>query len=168
MQFSLDTVRAVTRLLHDSDLAEISLESTDCDTAASRLTVRRQVPPRAMRRQPASAPEYSGGAGHEMPSGDVPVAETSAANTQDTSTHSAHEHETVTVSATAVGMFRCSQPPIKVGDHVKLGQVAGIVESLKIPNEVIAPVAGKVIDVLAEEGQAVEYGQSLLVINPSQ
>lgn len=94
--------------------------------------------------------------------------DTQSTSLQATNASTTEEKETVTVSATAVGMFRRSQPPLKIGDSVILGQVVGIVESLKIPNEVIAPVAGEVTEILAEEGQAVEYGQSLFLLGPSQ
>ena len=167
MQFSLDTVRAVTRLLHESDLAEISLETTDSDATPSRLTVRRQAPRRGQRRP--AAPEYSSnGSSAETGAGATNDADTVVSTAGDTGADGTESSNIITVSATAVGVFRVAQPALKVADSVKLGQVVGIVESLKIPNEVIAPVAGEIIEVLATEGQAVEYGQSLLLINASQ
>jgi len=162
MQFSLDTVRAVTRLLHDSELSEISLETTGEENAASRLTVRREAPVRARRRPlSAEAPRDAPANG----SGENVAGEAAAPGSSEKSEAA---DATITVSATAVGVYRCAKPVLRAGDTVKLGQVLGIVESLKIPNEVMAPLAGIVDDVLAEEGQAVEYGQALLTITPSQ
>jgi len=169
MQFSLDTVQAVTRLLRESDLAEISLESTDGDSAASRLTVRRQAPLRGPRRQPPVATEYSGtGVESEVSTVATSNGATASSNTPDNSSAAAEDNDTVLISATAVGVFRSAQPPLKAGDAVKSGQVVGIVESLKIPNEVIAPVAAQIVEVLSAEGSAVEYGQPLFLLNPIQ
>ncbi len=57
-----------------------------------------------------------------------------------------------------------SPPFIKVGDHVKEGQVLCIVEAMKLMNEIESDVSGKVVKVLVENGQPVEYGQALFVI----
>jgi acetyl-CoA carboxylase biotin carboxyl carrier protein len=156
-------------LLHESELAEISLETTDTEIAASRLTVRRQVPMRAPRRVAADQLEGQTRAAGSNGATATPHEESSAIDASSGSSGApiSEEDAAITIAATAVGVFRSSQPPVKVGDAVKTGQVVGIVESLKIPNEVMAPVAGSITEVIAAEGQAVEYGQPLLLITPS-
>jgi acetyl-CoA carboxylase biotin carboxyl carrier protein len=52
-----------------------------------------------------------------------------------------------------------------VGDHVKVGQLIGTIESLNVLNEVETTVAGHVVEVHVQDGQPVEYGQVLLTIN---
>ena len=51
---------------------------------------------------------------------------------------------------------------VKVGDTVRKGQVVCIVEAMKLMNEIEAEAEGKVVEILARNGEHVEYGQSLL------
>jgi acetyl-CoA carboxylase biotin carboxyl carrier protein len=57
-----------------------------------------------------------------------------------------------------------AQPFVEVGDEVKAGQTILIVEAMKHMNEVAAPRAGKVVEILVEDGQPVEYGEPLMII----
>lgn len=53
-------------------------------------------------------------------------------------------------------------PFVHVGDDVEVGQVVGIVEAMKIMNEIISDRAGVVLEVLVENAQPVEYGSPLI------
>jgi acetyl-CoA carboxylase biotin carboxyl carrier protein len=55
---------------------------------------------------------------------------------------------------------------VRVGDRVEEGQVLAAIEAMKVPNELRAPVSGRVTQLLVEDGSAVEYGQTLFVIEP--
>jgi acetyl-CoA carboxylase biotin carboxyl carrier protein len=73
------------------------------------------------------------------------------------------------VKSPMVGTFyRSSSPGAKafaeVGDQVKEGQPICIIEAMKIMNEIETDVAGTVTKILVENGQPVEYGQPLFVI----
>ena len=73
------------------------------------------------------------------------------------------------VKSPMVGTFYRSASPgaksfVEVGDTVKVGDTICIIEAMKILNEIEADKAGKVVQILCENGQAVEYGQSLLTI----
>ena len=73
------------------------------------------------------------------------------------------------VKSPMVGTFYRSSSPgaksfVEVGDMVKVGDTICIIEAMKILNEIEADKAGKVVQILCENGQAVEYGQSLLTI----
>ncbi|MDH4481906.1 MAG: acetyl-CoA carboxylase biotin carboxyl carrier protein [Rhodoferax sp.] len=73
------------------------------------------------------------------------------------------------VKSPMVGTFYRSASPgaksfVEVGDMVKAGDTICIIEAMKILNEIEAGKAGKVTQILCENGQAVEYGQSLLTI----
>jgi acetyl-CoA carboxylase biotin carboxyl carrier protein len=67
--------------------------------------------------------------------------------------------------STAVGYFTPSRELV-VGGMVQAGDVMGVVDVLGIAQEVTAPEDGIIASVLAEEGQAVEYGQALAEIDP--
>lgn len=55
-------------------------------------------------------------------------------------------------------------PFVAVGDRIEAGQTVALIEAMKIFNEVPAPVGGKVIEVLAKDGEVVGYGEVLLRI----
>ena len=55
-------------------------------------------------------------------------------------------------------------PFVEVGSVVAAGQTILIVEAMKHMNEVAAPRAGKVVEILVEDGQPVEYGEPLMII----
>jgi len=60
------------------------------------------------------------------------------------------------------------QPPfVEVGSMVKKGQVLCIVEAMKLMNEIEAEMAGRVAEILVENGQPVEFGQGLFRIEPA-
>jgi acetyl-CoA carboxylase biotin carboxyl carrier protein len=74
-----------------------------------------------------------------------------------------------TVKSPMVGTFYQSASPgakafVEVGSEVKAGDTICIIEAMKILNEIEADKSGKVTKILAENGQAVEYGQPLFVI----
>lgn len=73
------------------------------------------------------------------------------------------------VKAPLVGTFYAApsegaDPFVSVGDKVEKGQVIGIVEAMKLMNEVESEFAGTVAEILVENGEMVEYGQPLVVI----
>jgi acetyl-CoA carboxylase biotin carboxyl carrier protein len=57
-----------------------------------------------------------------------------------------------------------SNPFVAVGDTVKAGQTVMIVEAMKTMNQISAPRAGTVSAILVEDGQPVEYGEPLMII----
>jgi acetyl-CoA carboxylase biotin carboxyl carrier protein len=57
-----------------------------------------------------------------------------------------------------------AKPFVEVGDTVQVGDTLCIIEAMKLMNEIEADKAGVVKQILAENGQPVEYGQSLVVI----
>lgn len=73
------------------------------------------------------------------------------------------------VKSPMVGTFYRSASPgaksfVEIGDTVKEGQTICIIEAMKILNEIETDKAGVVKEILCENGQAVEYGQPLVVI----
>ena len=74
-----------------------------------------------------------------------------------------------TVKSPMVGTFYRSSSPgakafVEVGDTIKEGETICIVEAMKILNEIEADKSGTVKQILVDNGQAVEYGQPLFVI----
>ncbi len=75
------------------------------------------------------------------------------------------------VRSPIVGTFYGSPSPgaapfISPGDHVEQGQVIGIIEAMKLMNEIESDAAGEMVRCLVSNGQAIEYGQPLFSIRP--
>jgi acetyl-CoA carboxylase biotin carboxyl carrier protein len=73
------------------------------------------------------------------------------------------------IKSPMVGTFYGAASPgakafVEVGDAIKVGDTVCIIEAMKILNEIEADKTGKVTQILCENGQAVEYGQPLFVI----
>ena len=78
----------------------------------------------------------------------------------------------VEIKAPMVGTFYKSPSPeakafVEVGAKVKEGDVLCIIEAMKLMNEIKCEVKGKVVDVLIENGNPVEFGQVLFLVEPS-
>ena len=76
-----------------------------------------------------------------------------------------------TVTSPLVGTFyRASSPDappfVEVGSKVEKGQVLCIIEAMKIMNEIESDVDGIIVKILVENGQPVEYGEPLFLIEP--
>ena len=57
-----------------------------------------------------------------------------------------------------------AKPFVEVGSMVKEGDKLLLVEAMKTFNEIVAPKAGKILEILVEDGAPVEYGQALMII----
>ena len=72
------------------------------------------------------------------------------------------------ITSPIVGTFASPSPEkpafVKVGDAVNAGDVVCIIESMKLMNEINSEFSGKVAEIYAKDGQAVEYGQKLMRI----
>lgn len=74
-----------------------------------------------------------------------------------------------TVTSPMVGTFYRApnpgaEPFVKVGDHVEAGQTLGIIEAMKLLNEIEAETSGTVKEICVENAQPVEFGQPLFII----
>jgi len=108
---------------------------------------------------PAPAPMVVGAAPQAAPAGAAANAELAAAE----------ESQTHFVKSPMVGTFyRASgpgaKPFVEIGDSIKEGQPICIIEAMKIMNEIEADRSGTVTRMMCENGQAVEFGQPLFVI----
>ncbi len=78
----------------------------------------------------------------------------------------------VEITAPIVGTFYRkpapdAEPFVNVGDRVEKGQVVCIIEAMKLFNEIESEVSGIVRKVLVEDGEPVEYGQPLFLVEPA-
>ena len=140
------TPRELVELATEHGLAELEVEQ-----GGLRVRIVREHPPAAG--APAGAAP-AGASGQAAPA----VIEEHAANL-------------VRMEAPMVGTFYRAPSPnaapfVNEGDAVKEGQVLCIIEAMKLMNEIESRVAGRVIKILADNAQPVEYGQPLFLIEP--
>ncbi len=77
------------------------------------------------------------------------------------------------VKSPLVGTFFAATSPndppfVKVGDTVKKGDTLCIVEAMKIMNEITAPIAGKILQIHAKNGEAIGFDQPLVTIDDAK
>jgi acetyl-CoA carboxylase biotin carboxyl carrier protein len=59
-----------------------------------------------------------------------------------------------------------ARPYVDVGEDIRHGQVVCIIEAMKLMNEIESDVAGKVVEILVENGKPVQFGQPLYLVEP--
>jgi acetyl-CoA carboxylase biotin carboxyl carrier protein len=149
---NLKEIRALLELFREYGLTEVEVERS-----GERVRVRRE----------AAAPVAAAPAVGLTP---APATTAHTAPTSEPVREDRRQH-LVTVEAPMVGTFyRAASPEadpyVREGDSIKEGQVLCIIEAMKLMNEIESKVAGRVIRILAENGQPVEYGQPLFLIEP--
>jgi acetyl-CoA carboxylase biotin carboxyl carrier protein len=150
----LDIVRSLAGILNDTGLSEIELEK-----AGVRFKVARQAAgaaatlagvPHAAHPVPALH--------HPAPPPPPPAAEPAVRSDSANAVKSPMVGTVFLAPAPGAGNF------IEIGQEVRQGQTLLIIEAMKTMNQIPAPRAGKVTAVLVENGQPVEYGEPLVVI----
>ena len=75
----------------------------------------------------------------------------------------------IEIKSPMVGTFYAAPSPgakpyVEIGDNVKPGDVVCVIEAMKLMNEIKAEVAGKIIQIQVENGEPVEFGQNLFML----
>ncbi|HEY1024198.1 MAG TPA: acetyl-CoA carboxylase biotin carboxyl carrier protein [Sphingobacteriaceae bacterium] len=77
----------------------------------------------------------------------------------------------ITIKSPMIGTFYRSSSPdkpvfVNVGDEIKAGQVVCIIEAMKLFNEIESEISGRIVKVLVDNAQPVEYDQPLFLVEP--
>jgi len=137
-----DLVRKLAALLKDTGLSEIEFESDD-----NRIRVARNMTT-AIQAGPAAGAEVS--AAPPLPAAGDKV--------------SANAVTSPMVGTAYVASEPSAPPFVKVGDNVSEGQTLLIIEAMKVMNPVLSPRAGKVTAILVADGEPIEFGEPLMII----
>ncbi len=140
---NLELVEQIVALMSEHPVSEIAVEQE-----GRRVRICRPLSAASLTPMPLAAPPPGGETETATPVSDCAEAE-------------AVLPETHTLTATMVGIFHHSVPPLPYAALVVPGQTIGSIESMKLMNEVAAEWGGRVLEVLTEDGAPVEYGQPL-------
>ena len=143
-------IKKLIELLEESGLAELEISEGEESVRIARFT----QGPHAMTQGPAvmmqaqAAPAQAAAAPASAP---------------------AEQRDENLVTAPMVGTFYASPAPgaksfVEIGQEVRVGQVLCIIEAMKMMNQIESERAGKVVAVLAKNGEPVEFGQPLFAI----
>jgi len=143
-------VKKLMELLEQSGMAEIEIKEGEESVKISRFGNATQMTP-TFAKQPAAI---------VTPSQAAPTTKTLGKDSQTNGD---------LISSPMVGTFYSAPSPsakpfVSVGQHVNKGDTVGIIEAMKIMNQIEADHSGTVVEILVKDGEAVEFGQALIVI----
>lgn len=141
-------IKKLIGILEQSQIAELSVEEEGVKVSLKKTPVETQVKVHPV----------------PIPSQHVPALEAA----EKAKTAEPHEGLTPIISPIVGTFYRAPSPEaapyVEVGDQIKKGQVVCIIEAMKMFNEIEAEISGKVMKILANNGEPVEYGQVLMLV----
>ena len=144
-------IKELIKIFDESDITKLKIEDKDFTIALSKeATVVAQAPVAVQAPATVSTP--------------APVATETTSAPAETKAPAG-----LTINSPMVGTFYKAPSPgapafVKVGDSVNAGQAVGIVEAMKIMNEIEAEFDCKIVEILVEDGQPVEFDTPLFVV----
>ena len=153
-------------------IAKSGLNKVNIETEEFKISVKRDpdqkvsyVKESASAAHHAAAPAPAPAAAPQAPAAPATPAAPAAAPASDDSKY-------IAIKAPMIGTFYRSSSPdkpafVNVGDEVKKGQVICIIEAMKLFNEIESEVSGRIVKVLVDNANPVEYDQQLYLVDPS-
>lgn len=160
MSMDIKQIQDLIKFVSKSGVNEVSIEEKDF-----KITIKtNQEPTYVTASVPAAVP-----AAAPMPLPAAPAAAAPAAAAPVVATENANY---VTIKSPMIGTFYRSPGPdkpafVNVGDEITAGKVICIVEAMKLFNEIESEVSGKIVKVLVDDAQPIEYDQPLFLVDPS-
>ena len=153
-------IQELLKFVNKSDLTDVLIEQE-----GFKLRIQRRQPDQVFYGggAPMAAPAYA------APAAPAPVSAPVAA--EGPKAEAPASSKTIEFKAPFIGTFYRAagpdKPPfVKVGDDVKKGQKLGVIEAMKLFNDIESDFDGKIIKILVENAQPVEYEQALFLIEP--
>ncbi|MEC4985994.1 MAG: acetyl-CoA carboxylase biotin carboxyl carrier protein [Oscillatoria sp. PMC 1068.18] len=163
MPVDFNEIRELLSAIAQTDIAELTLKSEEFE-----LTLRRGV---------AALPTAHPGAdssGLSLNPGSSSSPKSSAsgsATAEATSAPTPDSSKWVEITSPMVGTFYRAPGPdepafVEVGQTIRSGETVCIIEAMKLMNEIEAEISGQVMEIVVNNGEPIEYGQTLMRINP--
>ena len=159
----LRKIKKLIDLLEESNLSELEIKEGEEIVRLSRVP--KNLPTYAVQAPPAPAPaaQPAPPAAHEPDRGAASFADTKdAPETSDLPPGQV-------VRAPMVGTYYASSSPdappfVAIGQEIKVGETLGVIEAMKMFNQIESEYSGKIVAILVENGQPVEYDEPLFVV----
>lgn len=164
----LKDIRLLIKMVDDSNVDEVRIERDDF-----KISVKKNRGAIVNPSQYYPAPAYLPPANNPAPVPAAPVPAPASVSAPAPAAPVAVSSSLHEIKSPIVGTYYKSPAPdaeeyVKVGDMIKPGDVLCIIEAMKLMNEIESDVAGKLVKIVVENGQPVEYGQVLFLIEPSK
>jgi|SRR5690554_5257442 len=162
MSMDIKQIQDLIKFVSKSGVNEVSIEEKDF-----KITIKtKQEPKYVTATVPAAAPApVQQPVQLAAPESVAPAAPAAAPAAEEKS-------NLVTIKSPMIGTFYRSASPdkppfVNVGDEITAGKVICIVEAMKLFNEIESEVSGKIVKVLVDDAQPIEYDQPLFLVDPS-
>lgn len=171
MKTDLNYIKKLIKIIETGDINEIEIEEE-----GTRLKVVKSKPAEFSQPQIISyaQPSVMPQAGGTAPAAAAPSADTSAPKADDKKETplSASGKQLIEVHSPIVGTFYRAPSPnadpyVQVGQQITKGTILCIVEAMKLMNEIESEHEGKIVKIMVENGQPVEYNQVLFLVEPN-
>lgn len=147
-------IRELADILNETELSEIEMEKGDLKIRVAKTSELVAAPVQSYAAAPAAPAPVAAPSAPETP---APVSKSDAA---------AHPGavKSPMVGTAYVRPSPDADPFFKTGDSVKEGDTVMLIEAMKTFNPITAPKAGKIVEILVEDAQPVEFGEALFII----
>jgi acetyl-CoA carboxylase biotin carboxyl carrier protein len=153
VNIDLSEIRELIAILNQTDVTELTIEAE-----SFKLSIRKEGGKAVVVPSSSSAPVVLTPATPQDPSISVPPPP--------------REKPTTNVDAPMVGTFYRAPAPdaanfVEVGDTIRIGQTVCIIEAMKLMNAIESEVSGRVVEILVQNGEPIEFGQALMRVEPT-
>ena len=156
-------IRELIKTLAATDISEFSLKSADLEVNIRKGTVNNALGSLAAPLPVVTAPVAT----PVIAAVPLPIQETSTPEP----VAAAVDKKWLAITSPMVGTFYRAPAPdepsfVEKNDRVRVGQTVCIIEAMKLMNEIEAEVAGQIVEIAVANGEPVEFGQTLMWVNP--
>ena len=162
MSINFQELRELLGAISQTDITELILKNDDFE-----LTVRKEKGV-AVSQMPAVTPQIVETTTSSSNTATVPANEPAP---ETPSTPTVDDKKWVDITSPMVGTFYAAPAPdedpfVSVGDRINQGDTVCIIEAMKLMNEIEGEVSGQIMEIIAQNGEPVEFGQVLMRVNP--
>ncbi|MEG3435902.1 acetyl-CoA carboxylase biotin carboxyl carrier protein [Pannus brasiliensis CCIBt3594] len=161
MTINYNELKELLNAIAGTDIGEFILKSEDFELTIRKGSVNPPIvsiaPPVAVSAPPAVAPVVTPAAPPPAPTPEPAP--------------SPVDKKWVAITSPMVGTFYRAPAPdeapfVEVNERVRVGQTVCIIEAMKLMNEIEAEIAGQIVEIAVSNGEPVEFGQTLMWVNP--
>ncbi|MBC7883191.1 MAG: acetyl-CoA carboxylase biotin carboxyl carrier protein [Anaerolineae bacterium] len=155
MNIDLSEIRELIAILNQTDVTELTIEAENF-----KLSIRKEGGKAVVVPSPGATPTAVASVPIQTPGPTVPPPPPPPP-----------EKPALNVDAPMVGTFYRAPAPdaanfVEIGDTIRIGQTVCIIEAMKLMNAIESDVGGRVVEILVQNGEPIEFGQALMRVEP--